>query len=132
MDQEAVRRATEAVATGLEVAGVVVLLIGLAAAAVGYARAVRKSGWAEPVRDLRSSLGRAILLGLEVLVAADIVSTIGAPLTVESVGLLAAVVVIRTFLSFSLETEIEGAWPWRRRALERAESRRLASAPEGD
>jgi hypothetical protein len=56
------------------------------------------------------------LLGLELLVGADIIGTITAPLTFESVGLLAAVVIIRTFLSFSLETEIEGCWPWQRRA----------------
>ena len=48
------------------------------------------------------------------LVGADIISTITAPLTFESVGLLAAIVAIRTFLSFSLETEIEGCWPWQR------------------
>ena len=52
--------------------------------------------------------------GLELLVGADIISTITAPLTFESVGLLAAIVGIRTFLSFSLETEIEGCWPWQR------------------
>src|SRR5690349_6745694 len=62
----------------------------------------------------RSDIGRGILLGLELLVGADIISTITAPLTFESVGLLAAIVAIRTFLSFSLETEIEGCWPWQR------------------
>ena len=55
-----------------------------------------------------------VALGLELLVGADIISTITAPLTFESVGLLAAIVAIRTFLSFSLETEIDGCWPWRR------------------
>jgi uncharacterized membrane protein len=64
----------------------------------------------------RSDIGRGILLGLELLVGADIISTITAPLTFESVGLLAAIVGIRTFLSFSLETEIEGCWPWQRAA----------------
>jgi len=64
--------------------------------------------------DHRSDIGRGILLGLELLVGADIISTITAPLTFESVGLLAAIVGIRTFLSFSLETEIEGCWPWQR------------------
>jgi uncharacterized membrane protein len=54
------------------------------------------------------------LLGLELLVGADIISTVTAPLTFESVGLLGGIIVIRTFLSFSLETEIEGCWPWRR------------------
>jgi uncharacterized membrane protein len=56
------------------------------------------------------------LLGLELLVGADIISTITAPLTFESVGLLAGIVLIRTFLSFSLETEVEGCWPWQRAA----------------
>jgi hypothetical protein len=57
-------------------------------------------------------------LGLELLVAADIISTISAPLTAESVGQLGRIVAIRTFLSFSLETEIEGCWPWRPAAKE--------------
>jgi len=61
-------------------------------------------------------IGRGILLGLEWMVGADIILTISAPLTFESLGLLAALVVIRTFLSFSLETEIEGCWPWQRAA----------------
>ena len=62
----------------------------------------------------RSNLGRGILLGLELLVGADIIDTITSPLTYQSVALLGAIVVIRTFLSFSLETEIEGCWPWER------------------
>jgi uncharacterized membrane protein len=59
---------------------------------------------------------RGILLGLELLVGADIISTITAPLTAVSVGLLGGIVAIRTFLSFSLETEIEGCWRWHRAA----------------
>ncbi|HEX8450391.1 MAG TPA: DUF1622 domain-containing protein, partial [Allosphingosinicella sp.] len=62
----------------------------------------------------RANLGRGILLGLEILVGADIVATVTAPLTFKSVGLLGLIILIRTFLSFSLETEIEGRWPWRR------------------
>jgi uncharacterized membrane protein len=64
--------------------------------------------------DLRSSLGRAILLGLEFLVAADIINTVAVRPTLNSVAVLAGIVAIRTFLSFSLETEIEGRWPWQR------------------
>lgn len=74
----------------------------------------------------RANLGRGILLGLEFLVGADIISTITAPLTLETVGLLGLVILIRTFLSFSLETEIEGCWPWHRserRDEKRAEGR---------
>jgi uncharacterized membrane protein len=71
---------------------------------------------------LVTNVGRGILLGLELLVGADIISTITAPLTFESVGLLAGIVLIRTFLSFSLETEIEGCWPWQRAAKEAGQS----------
>lgn len=63
---------------------------------------------------LRSNLGRAILLGLELLVAADIINTVAVEPTVQSVLVLAGIVIIRTFLSFSLEIEIEGKLPWRR------------------
>ena len=64
----------------------------------------------------RSSLGRAILLGLEFLVAADIINTVAVEPTWENVGVLGAVVLIRTFLSFSLEVEIYGHWPWQESA----------------
>jgi uncharacterized membrane protein len=77
---------------------------------------LRGQGWRLAYEQFRSDLGRGILLGLELLVGADIISTITAPLTFESVGLLAGIVLIRTFLSFSLETEIEGCWPWQRAA----------------
>jgi uncharacterized membrane protein len=73
----------------------------------------------QAVSDLRSSLGRAILLGLEFLVAADIINTVAVQPTLGSVAVLAGIVAIRTFLSFSLETEIEGRWPWQRGAARR-------------
>ena len=73
----------------------------------------------QAVADLRSSLGRAILLGLEFLVAADIINTVAVQPTLGSVAVLAGIVAIRTFLSFSLETEIEGRWPWQRGKHER-------------
>ena len=69
----------------------------------------------EAVANFRSSLGRAILLGLEFLVAADIINTVAVEPTLLSVAVLAAIVVVRTFLSFSLEVEIEGRWPWERK-----------------
>ena len=68
----------------------------------------------QAVANFRSSLGRTILLGLEFLVAADIINTAAVEPTLVSVAVLAGIVVIRTFLSFSLETEIEGRWPWQR------------------
>jgi uncharacterized membrane protein len=99
----------------IELAGVGVIVLGVVLSLlIALARLARRRPWPETYADLRSNLGRGILLGLELLVGADIIATITAPLTFASVGLLAAIVAIRTFLSFSLETEIEGRWPWRR------------------
>lgn len=62
--------------------------------------------------DVRQRLGRGILLGLEFLVAADIIHTVAVELTFETVGVLATIVLIRTFLSFTLDLELTGKWPW--------------------
>ena len=106
----------------LELAGVAIIIVGtVLSAAIYLRRGAGAVGWGNAYQGFRSNLGRAILLGLELLVGADIISTITAPLTVESVGLLGAIVVIRTFLSFSLETEIEGCWPWARAARDAAD-----------
>jgi uncharacterized membrane protein len=102
----------------LELVGAAIIIGGSALAAVLFVRQGRTGDWRSAYDQCRSNLGRSILLGLELLVGADIISTITAPLTVQSVGLLAGIVAIRTFLSFSLETEIEGCWPWRRAAKE--------------
>ncbi len=97
----------------IEVAGVIVILTGGIAAGIRYLRERHQSP-PEPYRRLRSSLGRSILLGLELLVAADIINTVAFAPTLESLAVLAGIVVIRTFLSLALEVEIEGRWPWRR------------------
>jgi uncharacterized membrane protein len=105
----------------LELAGVAIILGGIILATVTFVREGSRTGnFRAAYPRYRSDIGRGILLGLELLVGADIISTITAPLTFESVGLLAAIVGIRTFLSFSLETEIEGCWPWQRAAKEAA------------
>lgn len=112
----------EALARGLEIAGVGVIIAGVLAATIVYARtALLNNDHRRAYERYRANLGRGILLGLELLVGADIISTVTAPLTFESVGLLAAVVAIRTFLSFSLETEIAGCWPWQRARRESTE-----------
>src|SRR6516164_1106258 len=99
----------------LEIVGVAIILGGIVLASAIFVRdGARTKDWRSAYPHYRSNIGRGILLGLELLVGADIISTITAPLTFESVGLLAAIVAIRTFLSFSLETEIEGCWPWQR------------------
>ncbi|MGN6497780.1 MAG: DUF1622 domain-containing protein [Tsuneonella sp.] len=107
----------------LELVGVAIILGAIALASVAYVRDGRgEHGWRLAYERYRSNLGRGILLGLELLVGADIIATITSPLTFVSVGLLGAIVVIRTFLSFSLETEIEGCWPWQRARVQDGKS----------
>ncbi len=97
----------------IDAIGVAVIVIGIiVAAAVSYRQALTRR---EPAyNDFRQRLGRSILLGLELLVAGDIIRTVAATPTLESVGILAGIVAIRTFLSFSLEVEITGHWPWQK------------------
>jgi uncharacterized membrane protein len=96
-----------------EVVGVVVILGGFILALFRGAREYRATGTGA-FETLRATFGRAILLGLEVLIAADLVRTITVELTFYNLGLLAALIGIRTILSLSLEVEIDGQWPWRR------------------
>jgi len=104
-------------AKALELAGVAIIVGGIILATWWFIRDGSRAGdWQSAYLNCRSNVGRGILLGLELLVGADIIATITAPLTIMSVGLLAGIVLIRTFLSFSLETEIEGCWPWQRAA----------------
>jgi uncharacterized membrane protein len=106
----------------LELAGVGIIIGGVITAVVLFVRSgLLGSGWQIGYQACRSNLGRGILLGLELLVGADIISTITAPLTFQSVALLGGIVLIRTFLSFSLETEIEGCWPWQRSGKDRCD-----------
>ena len=105
----------EQIAMVLELVGVAVLLLGILIASGIFLRdGLGKGGWSDSYDRYRANLGRGILLGLEFLVGADIIATVTAPLTFETVSLLALIVLIRTFLSFALETEIQGRWPWRR------------------
>ncbi|MCJ7420241.1 DUF1622 domain-containing protein [Sphingomicrobium astaxanthinifaciens] len=104
-------------AEAIEVLGVAVICGGILVAAFFFVRrTLREGATRQAYEALRADLGRGILLGLELLVAADIIFTITAPLSFRSVGLLGLVILIRTFLSFSLETEITGVVPWRRGA----------------
>ena len=104
----------------IEYAGIGVIVLGALFAVIRFAVAIFRETEDDPYRRLRSRLGRSILLGLEFLVAADIIATVAIEPTMDSVAVLAGVVLIRTFLSFSLEVEIEGRWPWRRNSHPRA------------
>ena len=104
------------IARGIEVVGIVILVLGLAVALVSAARRLAAGGAGEEAyRALRTVFGRSILLGLELLVAADIIRTVAVQPSLENVAVLGVIVLIRTFLSFSLEVEIDGSLPWRRR-----------------
>jgi uncharacterized membrane protein len=110
-------------AKALELAGVAIIADSIIVATLRFIRdGMRTTDWQSAFPRCRSNIGRDILLGLELLVGADVISTITAPLTFESVGLLAGIVLIRTFLSFSLETETEGCWPWQRAAKDADQS----------
>jgi uncharacterized membrane protein len=99
----------------VDMAGVVAIVAGVAVATVTAAGALIRTGPSDDVyRRYRRSLGRFILLGLELLVAADIIRTVAIAPTFESVGILGLIVLIRTFLSFTLELEITGRWPWQK------------------
>jgi uncharacterized membrane protein len=107
--------------TAFEIAGLLVLVIGTAIALVSYCRSLsHRPPDANAFRALRESIGRSILLGLEFLVAADIIRSVAIDPTFASVGVLGLIVLVRTFLSWSLEVEITGVWPWQRAQLTHA------------
>ena len=109
--------------------GAAILVVGVIWSFVLGAIAVRRSGWsARAYLVLRQAFGGTLLLGLEILVAADLIRTIAVAPTLNNVLQLGLIVVIRTFLSFSLETEIEGVAPWRRALIGGAGTIRRASA----
>ena len=127
----------ETVGRFMDFAGVAVMVIGAVVSipmAVRGFQPKRLPEGAEPLsvyRSYRQLLGRSILLGLELLVAADIIRTVAVTPTFESVGVLAIIVLIRTFLSFSLELEITGRWPWQKQPAGEAAPAGSASSAAG-
>jgi uncharacterized membrane protein len=119
----------EHVAQGFEALGAAILVVGVVWSFVLAVAAGRRLGWsARAYLVLRQAFGGTLLLGLEVLVAADLIHTVAVAPTLTNVLVLGLIVVIRTFLSFSLETEIEGVVPWRRALVSGAGTIRRASA----
>ena len=115
-----------AVVRVVEAAGAAIMVLGGAAAVIAAVPAVLRAATRQRAYDeLRRNLGRAILLGLEVLIIADIIRTIVVAPTPESVLVLGSIVVIRVLLSFSLEVEMDGVWPWARWRLARNDTRNL-------
>ena len=101
-------------ARGFEAIGAAVLVIGLIWSVVVAARTWRAAGGSRGYQALRQTFGSALLLGLEILVAADLITTVAVAPTPRNVAVLGLIVVIRTFLSLSLQVEIDGHFPWRR------------------
>ena len=101
----------------VEAVGVGVLVLGVAAVLlIGLARVLGKGDLVEVYHRSRKGLGRVILLGLEILVAGDIIATVAVEPSLTSVAILAGIVLIRTFLSWAIEVEAEGRLPWRPRS----------------
>lgn len=112
--QETITRTwIEYAATALELFAAAVIVIGIAYGTVRYAIALVSSAQRDAAyRTYRNFIGKNLLLGLEILVAGDIIKTVALEATLENVVILALLVVVRTFLSWSLVVEIEGRWPW--------------------
>jgi uncharacterized membrane protein len=101
-------------ASAIELLGVVVIIAAVVGATAWSFGEMRRGGSANALRVYRANLGRGILLGLEFLIAADIIGMVAIVPSFDRLGILALIIVIRTFLSFSLQIEIEGRLPWRR------------------
>jgi uncharacterized membrane protein len=99
----------------IEVGGIAIIVLGILGASITVLwQVLHGRPGSEAFGLYRSNLGRAILLGLEFLVAADIINTVAIEPSIQSLLILGGIILIRTFLSFSLEVEIEGRWPWER------------------
>ncbi len=96
----------------LEAASFAVILLGVAVATVVFIVQGWQQGYAGQLKDYRANLGRGILVGLELLIAGDIIKSVVIDPTVQSMLVLGGIVIIRTFLSLSLSVEINGHWPW--------------------
>lgn len=109
-----IRDAIDLVARAVDVAGVAAVAGGIAWVTLSTVPLIGRRSSEELFRGYRRGVGKAILLGLELLVAADIIRMVAIRPTLEGVAVLGLIVVIRTFLSFSLQVELSGRWPWQR------------------
>ncbi|HYO58592.1 DUF1622 domain-containing protein [Archangium sp.] len=117
-------------AHAFEFAGVGIMVAGALVSIVMVLLRRHKETGESAFRHFREKLGRSILLGLELLVAADIIRTVSEEPTLQGVLVLGLIVVIRTFLSFTLAVELEGYWPWERAKYKALEERKRTLSPE--
>ena len=111
---ENLREIIAQVVLGIEVIGVAIISLGIVICLIKYAFYFISKKETD-YKQLRREIGKAILLGLEVLVAADIIHTVATEPTLRKVAILGGIVLIRTFLSFSLQMEVDGKSPWQRK-----------------
>lgn len=122
-------QAMDTVSTAFEIIGVAIIFGGFLVALVYAWRTWRTTGESGAAYEaIRRVFGKAVLLGLEVLVAADIIRTVAVDPTIDNLLVLGLLVLVRTFLSFSLDVELDGAWPWRRAQIE---AQRVQSGESG-
>jgi uncharacterized membrane protein len=109
---DALKHWAELAAATLEIIGIIIILLFVIISTFNALFQLFKKSNIEAYKTYRHQLAKGILLGLEVLVAADIIHTVAVDLSLNSIAVLGLVVLIRTFLSFTLEVEISGKWPW--------------------
>ncbi len=108
----------ESVSEWIEIVAVAVIAIGVLVALIVGVTVVRQAGWAAGIESVKRQIGRGLLLGLDLLIAADVIRTVTLEPTLENVAALGLLVVVRTFLAWSLVVELDGRWPWQRRENE--------------
>jgi uncharacterized membrane protein len=112
----------ETIVLAIELVAVTILSIGVAGMLIAaVVRLARREEWTEVYHATREGLGRVLLLGLEVLIAADIIATVALELSLTNAASLGLIVLIRTFLSWAIEVETDGRWPWQDHRAARAE-----------
>ena len=117
----------------LEVLSFTVILLAVAISTVLFLVRVRREGFEANYRGYRANLGRGILIGLELLIAADILKSVVVDPTLQGMIVLGGIVLIRTFLSISLDVEINGHWPWETtRLAQRTRDDDVPRWPAGD
>ena len=121
---EQVARALEALAQWLEIVGAGALVLGFIIASVVFVRQLRAIGKLPAYERYRQSLGRVVVIGLEILVAATIIKTITVDPTPRALGLLAVMIAIRTALSWTMVLEMSGRWPWQKKPADEVETGR--------
>ena len=96
----------------IEAVGVLAVVVGSILSSITFIRSYRQLPEGDAYRTYRRQLGRSIMLGLEFLIAGDIIRTVVVAGTLENVAVLGMIILIRTFLSVTLHLEVEGRWPW--------------------